>query len=887
MDEECTISGKVQCAKGIKKVSGIPLKITTSRRIFHETKTGRDGSFTFRGLGREQYNIFMDSIDKDIPYVSNVITIDTKEKNQVTANPEIVPGVLKEEKTFSVWNKKLYHDLIVAVYFRNIFLGFTKSDKNGSYSFHVPGNESDKEYYTNVIYPKEVIDSGKSVSGTVTKPDGRPAPKTLILMSDIMQMPILYTYTDENGFYSIENPQGIANSQAELIALEPDGKLIGRAQLLFQSKAPLKIDIKMEFHEKVGVTGKIVDEKGNPLPGESLICKTMGKPEGTFYNSMYRTIVSDERGEFRIDGLLEGLSYELGFNYNSPETAFVAGVKTDPLIMVKKKEKNWIAGVVLDSDGKPLPKYRIQIDDTYYPQDVLTDSNGHFRADKIVAPDKIKRIWVNIPNKETPKTYKNLDNETPIIYENLAVNKEHTIIVKKGKNELGGKFVYEDGAPADGELYLSLDYHSGFRSVGTEKRVKFTGNSFRFNDLREDSYIVSIMGENVISFDFNDIKTGRTDYVFNVHRPPKITMDIINDKSPESFAAAVYDGKSPISIDGDVSEWVGIPSYQMTLKFRYPKGFEGRVDRYIPKDENDFSAKARICFDSNNLYLETEVKDDEIVGGAKPWFFIFDSVSIDFYGKKTKNNNQPVSVAFLVRKDGTVLPGVNTFGSEYPFSTYYLNYHIPEKIGLKSNVKIVKGGYSVEVAIPLEYIYFMVGKIEGINIRVLDFDTENGYMNKNYTFCSAYNGKKDYMSIEAIDPASGGKSEIPIAAVPGGIVYDFLETCGKNSAAAEKMILKYGNEMWAMSLQCDLYNKSGLKEKELEILDKMVKKEHDRDLAIKEINSLYNITRILYLEQDNFGKARKYLDTILSRQDIVNPVLIKEINSLGADLKAH
>lgn len=189
----------------------------------------------------------------------------------------------------------------------------------------------------------------------------------------------------------------------------------------------------------------------------------------------------------------------------------------------------------------------------------------------------------------------------------------------------------------------------------------------------------------------------------------------------ETVNTVYVDGKAPIIIDGDLSDWnflniTPIKLEQFNKQYSNPEKYEG---------ESDLSASF-ICFsDENYVYVGVVVTDDILIFGEAPigrpyWD---DCIEILFFGSYT--GQTPGKIWVSSTKEGkTKLEGREPIEEKtYPY--------LWEKQGVKARLKPIGVGYVVEAAIPhdvLSLTGWNKGEPLGMNVGVYD-DDDNNMMN--------------------------------------------------------------------------------------------------------------------------------------------------------------
>ena len=116
-------------------------------------------------------------------------------------------------------------------------------------------------------------------------------------------------------------------------------------------------DVELTIPPMLSITGIVVDEDGEPLPGVSVTAALVKK--GKNRRSFSRKGISDAEGRFEIRALLEG-DYKVYGGYLSGGGTYQAGAR-DLRLEYRAPELEEIEGRVLDADGRPVARGQIRI----------------------------------------------------------------------------------------------------------------------------------------------------------------------------------------------------------------------------------------------------------------------------------------------------------------------------------------------------------------------------------------------------------------------------------------------------------------------------------------------------------------------------------------------
>jgi beta-lactamase regulating signal transducer with metallopeptidase domain len=150
------------------------------------------------------------------------------------------------------------------------------------------------------------LDHGRTVTGTVIDPDGKPLAGTRIEgLQDYFRQ---WSYQPlASGEFTIEGlgPEG----ERELLVLHTEKNLVGAYIVKPDERGP--ITVKLE--PGAILTGRIVDTGGMPVPRTELTCDMPYGDKSHTYGSLPKPIRTDKDGRFRVGGLVAGRKYSFHF----------------------------------------------------------------------------------------------------------------------------------------------------------------------------------------------------------------------------------------------------------------------------------------------------------------------------------------------------------------------------------------------------------------------------------------------------------------------------------------------------------------------------------------------------------------------------------------------
>ncbi len=187
----------------------------------------------------------------------------------------------------------------------------------------------------------------------------------------------------------------------------------------------------------------------------------------------------------------------------------------------------------------------------------------------------------------------------------------------------------------------------------------------------------------------------------------------------EIYNTIYVEGKAPISIDGDLSDWSFINVTPFKIEWIDPL-------RNAPESDSDLSASFTCFHDAYNIYFAVVVRDESFDAEQKVfgWSWFDDTVEIIIDGDVNLTpeegfDKNDIKIRLLMdNKGNTLLEG------------FFLqnNIKLPymwEELGVRAAHKQNEEGYDVEVSIPynlLEWEKWETGRRIGIHLRVFDDD---------------------------------------------------------------------------------------------------------------------------------------------------------------------
>jgi len=179
---------------------------------------------------------------------------------------------------------------------------------------------------------------------------------------------IIVGFTDENGYFSIENVS--INTRYQLLVLEKNGYASNQIDDFLVTDDILEFDIFLEDINLTSISGQVIDREGVPLPNIAVNAKNNASDE---YNIDF---VTDAAGEFQLEGFPEG---EVSFYIESPAEIEVTGIKLSGLnsqniILPINIGNNFVSGIVTNEGGEYVQDALVTLQSTYSENNIYSHS---------------------------------------------------------------------------------------------------------------------------------------------------------------------------------------------------------------------------------------------------------------------------------------------------------------------------------------------------------------------------------------------------------------------------------------------------------------------------------------------------------------------------------
>jgi tetratricopeptide (TPR) repeat protein len=364
--------------------------------------------------------------------------------------------------------------------------------------------------------------------------------------------------------------------------------------------------------------------------------------------------------------------------------------------------------------------------------------------------------------------------------------------------------------------------------------------------------------------------------------------------SIEIYNSVYYEGRAPVKIDGELSDWEFINTDPANIGWRYPVSKKG-----LPEGNNDLSARFQCFYDSHNLYVAVTVRDDSLVFGEDVFEQSYrdDSVEIYFDGDMESfdtlgfdSNDGQIRVS-MNTSDDTIFEGIpmlyipdvkgdhNVHANHYPHVEIEQYPYIWETLGVQAAIKPHPDGYVMEILMPyriLGWEAFEPNREVGMSVIVNDDDDGSDRESK---IGWAEDQKKrifldteifnrivfsKQVSLPANDPRINRITELNIetparAKEADELLWVLSNLLKEKPSDAESILHNYENRLWAQYLLGRIQYFAGHFEKSTETLNTFIDNCPDKKVELWARIQL----GIAYGENGEYSKAIDEFETVL------------------------
>jgi len=341
-------------------------------------------------------------------------------------------------------------------------------------------------------------------------------------------------------------------------------------------------DVELTIPAMLSITGLVVDEDGEPLPGVSVTANLVKK--GKNRRSYSRNGISDAKGRFEIHGLLEG-EYKVYGGYLSGGGKFQAGAR-DLRLEYRAPELEEIEGRVLDADGRPVARGQIRIW-TGKPgkrnrQHSAAITGGRFYAQiKLVVDDGLDLEVQNAfdpagrPIDFLKKRVKDLSSRGG----SLEVRLERGLVVT-------GRVVDPTGKGLTGiQVRIAKKGSNNYNWTGPTVTQTGEGGAWRFGGLQEGEFTISVTpGGAWMNPEITPVDAGERDLVIKLARGFSISGKILDPEGDPLAGADTWVNETQASRKRRGAS-KGPRDWTAQYRFRTKTGPDGTFDiKGLPED---------------------------------------------------------------------------------------------------------------------------------------------------------------------------------------------------------------------------------------------------------------------------------------------------------------
>ena len=323
--------------------------------------------------------------------------------------------------------------------------------------------------------------------------------------------------SDKNGTYTFFGLK--PGEKLSLRAIHADLKLRGKieVEISLDAKAVsflekdkneiqpyINTDIQLEPYETTRIEGRLVDEKGNPIPSGRINIFPFYKPDDRNL-PLPSTVFSDETGSYSFDDLIVGDKYRVivvdakGYvsNKNSNyEDMFIAEKNMEPHkdLVLSLQGDIWLEGKVVDSEGNPVVGAKLSSWNDN--NSAVTDTYGKYRLGNL---SNILIYSLTIVQKDFG-IYQ---------FKYIPANQIKNFTLAKGKYFIAGTVVDSEGNSVDSVL---VNVYPRLHISGKHSPSVYTASdgTFLLENLYDELITINV-GTRKGSQIFENVRTGRDD----------------------------------------------------------------------------------------------------------------------------------------------------------------------------------------------------------------------------------------------------------------------------------------------------------------------------------------------------------------------------------------
>ena len=755
----------------------------------------------------------------------------------------------------------------------------TTTDKNGYYKFRaVPGKAIIQANYSShsINYleylkndTKETIveegttfsdinfelSKGVEIKGFVHTPDGKPVKGVNIIGKNENTLRNIYTVSDSAGKFIIT---GLVSEQRLRITAEYYKlKLRARAEIITNPGVEIDMILREYKEEKTDIEGIVYDADGKPASGKE-VCLSFF-PLGCEYGSSSVAALSDKEGKFKITGLIVGERYELNVkNCLAKSDMFIVKYNMPPFEFRLSRADKWLAGTITYSDGTPIPGIRVIVSGRQLlSKETLTDIKGYYKIDGLVEDS----VFVTLNANEIWYSYSNILTKTKKDFE-----------LPRGDKFISGKVTDKQGNPIQGAIvFLGVP-----KTTDTIRIIKMTQNSvtdsqgkFELKGLIHEKENIAVSYEkfgNVKSF--NNIATNNDNALLvlepdaSVRKAEETTTQPSGPVYNGPYNTILFEGNSPIKIDGDLSDWSSLGIEVVKITGGNAENYS-RWKLHPPVDENDLSATFRCFADDNYLYTAYTVKDDTLMVGNQSFEGLCGSDDTVLLWIYNKTKEAPVTYINITSDNNwkAIVDGRDTVA-------YFRSPYLLDAMGVKAGMKKTsETSYSVEYAIPWSFLNLAgIDKNSFLGLDAMIYDRDDVNLPYAMTIVEwAVKGANDKVEIKFTKkPGNGGNktSAIPSKTKDFDQIVNIMQSVKEvDWKSTETKLHSSGNDLWVKTMLAMVLDKQEKRDESAILYKEIIEKSSDDFARWWAAGNLYGTAY-------NLKNKRQYNESIVLFQTI-------------------
>jgi RNA polymerase sigma factor (sigma-70 family) len=411
-----SISGKVIFVATGKPAVGMRIGAQSSQG-WGDAMTDADGTYRITRLGPGNYNVAL-NLNPDLQKIWTAVAPEGislgEAENKQSVDLSVIAGGLISGKVLTKNGGQPLAGVEIGVYGpahpkSGAWVQSAKTGTDGAFSLRVPPGDqyvyvmsphtSDEQTSQTIsvidgqtttiefhILPAVVPSVSTVVTGKVVGPDGAPVEDAEILVSskgNTISPPYVGVVSNADGSFQLQ--EGIDTKGAELFAQADDLTTREAVDITPNSK---DVVIHLEKGVMASIVGRVVDVTGKSQEGVCVQLVANGQ-----FGMGQMSEMTDENGQYRCDNIFPYAKCNVwaqDSDYGQASTGVLwlhlgqAGQVVKAKNLVVRKRDAFIAGMLLDDDGKPVPGQQISFQSplTGYAS-TTTDKDGKFGSGKV------------------------------------------------------------------------------------------------------------------------------------------------------------------------------------------------------------------------------------------------------------------------------------------------------------------------------------------------------------------------------------------------------------------------------------------------------------------------------------------------------------------------